>query len=85
VTVRWIPVVIIALFSVGFWYTGAIASDLTVRAGFGYESLSQNFYEDSLLQAGGDSLAYLTALKTTYLVVSGALRGAGNRHRTTFD
>jgi len=67
VSVRWIPAVIIALFLVGFGPRGIAASDLSVRAGLGYEFLSQDFYEDSLQQAGGDSLAYLTTLKTTYL------------------
>ncbi len=64
---RWISALIIVLFSVGFGYRGVSASDLSVRAGLGYEFLSQDFFEDSLQQLGGDSLAYLTTLKTTYL------------------
>jgi hypothetical protein len=39
---------------------------LTLKAGVGYEFLSQDFYLDSLEQAGIDSLDLTTTLKTTY-------------------
>ncbi|MEW5796773.1 MAG: hypothetical protein AB1772_10490 [Candidatus Zixiibacteriota bacterium] len=40
---------------------------LSLKAGVGYEFFSQEFFLDSLAQAGADSLEITTALKTTYL------------------
>lgn len=49
--------------------TGSTKGDtgLTIKAGFGYEFLSQEFFLDSLEFSGADSLETTTALKTTYL------------------
>ena len=43
------------------------ASDLLLRAGAGYEFISQEFFLDSLERSGLDSLEFVTALRTTYL------------------
>ena len=40
---------------------------VSLKAGIGYEFFSQEFFLDSLDQAGADSLDITTALKTTYL------------------
>ncbi len=40
---------------------------LSLKVGMGYEFLSQDFYLDSLEQAGADSLDVTTSLKTTYM------------------
>ncbi|MBD3257903.1 hypothetical protein GF377_05680 [candidate division GN15 bacterium] len=45
----------------------ATADVLSVKAGLGYEFLSQEFFVDSLDEAGADSLAIITSNKTTYL------------------
>jgi hypothetical protein len=43
------------------------AGDFGIKAGIGYEYLSQDFYLDSLTQVGADTLTTLTAIRTTYL------------------
>jgi len=43
------------------------ASDWAWRVGVGYDFLSQQYSLDSLISLEGDSLAAMTALKTTYL------------------
>lgn len=47
-------------------HTGA-CSDVKMTAGIGYEFISQEYFLDSLVEAGGDSLDAIAALKTTYL------------------
>ena len=51
----------------GFILIPVYASDLSLKAGLGYEFLSQDFYLDSLETSGEDSLAAVTQFKTTYL------------------
>ena len=57
---------ILILLAGGIW-SSIQAAGLSFRAGVGYEFLSQEFFLDSLSRTGADSLAALTALKTTYL------------------
>lgn len=45
--------------------TAQTSSNVTWRAGLGYESISQEFFLDSII--GGDTLATFSQLKTTYL------------------
>ena len=45
----------------------ALGSELDLSVGVGYEFISQEYFLDSLVQSGQDSLAATTALKTTYL------------------
>ncbi len=44
-----------------------MAAGLSVKAGIGYDFLSQEFFADSLDQSQADSLEILTDLRTTYL------------------
>jgi len=47
-------------------HTGA-CSGIDMTAGIGYEFISQEYFLDSLVEVGADSLDAITALKTTYL------------------
>ncbi len=47
--------------------TTVFSSDLDFAVGVGYEFISQEFFLDSLIESGQDSLAATSALKTTYL------------------
>jgi hypothetical protein len=42
-------------------------SGISMTAGIGYEFISQEYFLDSLVEVGGDTLEAITALKTTYL------------------
>lgn len=44
-----------------------LAADINIRAGIGYEVISQEFFLDSLTQTGVDSLDAALTLSTTYL------------------
>ncbi len=61
--------VALALFVFSFATTkGSVeTSRWSVKAGLGYEFISQRFFADSLSLSGADSLTLLTSLRTTYL------------------
>lgn len=61
------PIAIIIGATIGSTGSTKAETGLTFKVGLGYEFLSQEFFLDSLVSSGADSLAARTELRTTYL------------------